>query len=364
LNNTSIGTTADDQGRFEFYVPAGRYDLVVSSVGFETYIKNLTPSELPELLTVELKYKSDEMEAVVIEPYDKNGWDNWGRFFLDNFIGNSYEGRNCTIRNTGVIRFRNSKKTNTLVVTASEPLIIENKALGYIIRYQLELFRYDFNTGYLVYAGYPYFIPMQGGEAKQRKWEKNRREVYEGSMLHFMRSVYRNNLTEEGFELHALKKIANEEKLRVKIASKANMKTESKDGQLVVSQINEDSARYYQKVLRQPNGTDLVGKEILSGDSIAYAIDSLTAGLAFDNYLLVSYKNKKAPREYYLNRIPPPGDAMVSQITLINGRPIAIQSNGSYYNPTDLLSLGYWAWSEKLGRMLPFDYKLMSNQRQ
>jgi hypothetical protein len=47
----------------------------------------------------------------------------------------------------------------------------------------------------------------------------------------------------------------------------------------------------------------------------------------------------------------------LSEITLINQRPIAIMSNGSFFLPNDLLSSGYWAWSEKIATMLPFDYK-------
>jgi hypothetical protein len=49
---------------------------------------------------------------------------------------------------------------------------------------------------------------------------------------------------------------------------------------------------------------------------------------------------------------------MMSQITLVNQEPIEIQANGSYYQPTNLLSLGYWGWSEKIATMLPFDYQL------
>jgi hypothetical protein len=93
----------------------------------------------------------------------------------------------------------------------------------------------------------------------------------------------------------------------------------------------------------------------LTGDSIAYAIDSITAGMDFKNYLLVTYKKKFAPKEF-LQQFPKAGGAMMSQITLINQKPIEIHANGSYFNPVDLLSTGYWAWSEKAATMLPSDY--------
>ena len=52
---------------------------------------------------------------------------------------------------------------------------------------------------------------------------------------------------------------------------------------------------------------------------------------------------------------------MMSQIYLINNKPIEIEPNGSYYEPSDLATLGYWAWSEKIATMLPFDYVPIGN---
>ena len=99
----------------------------------------------------------------------------------------------------------------------------------------------------------------------------------------------------------------------------------------------------------------MIGRNILAGDSIAYAVDSITAGLNFKDYLLVIYKNKVAPIEYP-QQFPKSSAAMMSQLILINNKPIEIQANGSYHNSVDLMSSGYWAWSEKIAMMLPFDY--------
>ena len=67
------------------------------------------------------------------------------------------------------------------------------------------------------------------------------------------------------------------------------------------------------------------------------------------------YKNKVTPPEYR-RYYPDNSAAMLSEIILINGQAVEIQANGSYYQPLDLLSLGYWSWSEKIATMLPFDY--------
>ncbi len=357
LNNTSLGTRANEQGRFELYIPAGKFDLIVSSIGYETFNKTITAGDVQDFITVKLKLKVKELETVVVEPYEKEGWQKWGTFFLENFIGTSSYSNQCRIKNNKVIKFRNSKKNNELTAYASEPLIIENKALGYTIHYQLEAFSYNFKTHFLFYEGYPFFEPMKGNATKQMKWEKKRSETYYGSIMHFMRSVYQNTILQEGFEIHALQKIPNLEKRRVKAAYERNLKrTETSNGTLIVGPINKDSDEYYNRILKQEDYTDVVDKNILPGDSIAYGVDSMTAGLDFPNYLLVIYKNKTAAPEYR-QRYPQSGTAIVSQIFLPNQKPIEIQLNGSYYDPADLVSSGYWAWSEKIATMLPFDYK-------
>lgn len=356
LNTTSVGTMTDAQGNFTLPLPSGKYELIVSSVGYETYNQTINTNELSDFITIKLRIKSALMQTVVVEPYEKDGWKKWGQFFLENFIGTSANAKNCPIKNTGAIHFRHSKKTNELLAFADEPLIIENKALGYTIRYQLESFSYNFKSHYLLYTGYPFFQQMKGGSAKQKRWEKNRSEAYFGSLMHFMRAVYRNKIVEEGFEVRSLEKIPNTEKQRVRAAYSSNKQSvKSASGVITVTTINKDTSDYYDRILRQEDYKDVIGRNLLSGDSVAYAVDSVTAALEFKNYLLVIYKNMVAPAEYR-QQFPKASAAMMSEIILINQQPIEIQGNGSYYNPVDLMSSGYWAWSEKIAMMLPYDY--------
>ena len=44
---------------------------------------------------------------------------------------------------------------------------------------------------------------------------------------------------------------------------------------------------------------------------------------------------------------------MTSELVLINRRPIEIEWNGSYYDTTDLLVLGYWTWAPKVREHTP-----------
>jgi hypothetical protein len=353
LNNTSVGTTANEEGKFELYIPAGRYDLIVSSIGYSTHNQSVNATDIADFITIKMKVKAPELEAVIIEPFEKDGWQKWGKWFTENFIGTSEYGRDTRIVNPEVLKFRNSKKNNELTVIAIAPLTIENKALGYRLTYQLENFTYSFKTRYLLYAGYPFFENINGSDRKKRGWEKAREEVYYGSMLQFMRAVYRNRIKEEGFEVRRLKKVSNAEKQRVRMVYRTSVRADE-NGRMV-SAVNRDSSAYYNNVMSQEDFQRVIGEDILPGDSIAYAADSTVAGLYFDDYLLVIYKNKSVPSEFK-QVFPKSSNAVMSEITLINGLPIKVYANGSYYNPEDLLSTGYWAWWEKIGTMLPFDY--------
>ncbi|RYZ31002.1 MAG: hypothetical protein EOO10_00790 [Chitinophagaceae bacterium] len=353
LNNTSVGTTANEEGKFELYIPAGRYDLIVSSIGYSTHNQSINSSDATDFITIKMKVKAPELEAVIIEPFEKDGWQKWGKWFNENFLGTSEYGRDTRIVNPEVLKFRNSKKNNQLTVIAIAPLTIENKALGYRLTYQLETFNYNFKSGYLLYAGYPFFENMTGSDRKKRGWEKAREDVYYGSMLQFMRAIYRNRVKEEGFEVRRMKKVPNAEKQRVRMVYRTSVRADE-NGRMI-SAVSRDSSAYYSHVMSQEDFKRVIGQDILPGDSIAYAYDSTVAGLYFDDLLLVIYKNKSVPSEFK-QLFPKGGNAVMSEITLINGQPIQIYANGSYFNPEDLLSSGYWGWWEKMGTMLPFDY--------
>jgi hypothetical protein len=363
LANSSVGTVTDEKGKFRITnFPAGRYDLVVSCIGYSPQSISLNTSQLPASLSVALKPKVEELQEVVVEPYEKNGWEKWGQFFMDNFIGTHAFAKSCSFRNSKIVKFRFSKKKNTLEAFADDQLVIENKALGYLLKFDLVSFEYNFSTHILIYRGYPFFteLPTKRERLKKR-WERNRQEVYEGSVMHFMRSLYRNRLLENHFEVRRLIKISPEEKARVRSIYLGRMtgnNAGARNGQGIGSTPRPDSMNYYRMVLNQPESLNILVNTLLPGDSIAYGIDSTTAGLRFPGYLQVVYPSRKTPPEYkpYL----PKGveyTLQTSEIYMRTDEPIAVLANGSYFPPVDLITVGYWGWSEKICTLLPSDYK-------
>ena len=345
VSGTSNGVKTNEQGEFSLWIPNGKYNLVVISTGYKTYNKAIHTNELPDSITISLNIKPNQKIK-----YDRNVWANWGETFFNNLIGSSTAAQNCKIKNHKALHFL-AQENNEISVTADEPLVIENKALGYTITFQLEFFRYNVSTGYCTYLGFPFFQSMQGSANIQEKWNKKRTEAYEGSMMHFMRSVYLNRINEEGFEVRRLQKVRNTAWLE----SNQHYINDSDIQKNPMSSEGKKMQSLYDQILNPDDYKEIIGTSLI-GDSIAYAIDKTTAGLNFDNFLLILFKKKESPAEYQIlyNQT-----GMMSQIILINQKPIEISGNGSYYAPADLLFLGYWEWSERIGNMLPFDYNLI-----
>ncbi|MFN9856153.1 MAG: carboxypeptidase-like regulatory domain-containing protein [Bacteroidota bacterium] len=396
LSNTMISATSNEDGSFTLAtIPSGRYELVVSCIGYRTKRIEISSAALPENLTIQLEPVVKELEEVVVRNYDKEGWSKWGTFFLQQFIGITPFSADVDLINPEVIKFIHDKTTNTINAFSFQPLIIKNNALGYELYYELEQFEFNFSSKMLLFKGFPLFKEMTPKRASQaRKWKDNRKDAYLGSMMHFFRALYRNQLLENGFEVRSLIEVTNEEKVRVKnlLSSryKSNINKVPNDPILpdtIRFSNTEDSMSYYQQVMRMPDKSDFVNKGILPGDSIAYSIDSVTVGMYFDHFLQVRYPSKKMPgviadaiRGYPpkfvggpasfnelangyaardLNRMGVTNKMdMVSKVKLINNNQIVVLSNGSFFDAANLISYGYWAFWERISTLLPLDYRL------
>jgi hypothetical protein len=322
LSNTSVGTISKEDGSFTIEpFPAGRYDLVVTILGYETYTIALNSTQLPDNLIISLQPKANVLQEVIVGNYDKNGWNKWGDFFMEMLIGKTPNALDCKLLNKNAVKFRYNKKENILTAFADEPLKIVNNALGFDLTYELLGFEYNYKSRVFFYQGFPLFKEKQPRNNRQKsRWILNRNETFEGSLMHFMRALYRNNLQKDGFELRRI------------IKQKTTNTSITINGQHPVQEMDV-----------------LIDIPIL-GDSIAFAIDSTTAGIQFKDYLQVVYKNKKVQI----------GAPIISRLVMPDStKVVAILANGSYFQGKDLLTAGYWAWSEKLSNLLPLEFKYL-----
>ncbi|MEO5562279.1 MAG: carboxypeptidase-like regulatory domain-containing protein, partial [Chitinophagaceae bacterium] len=304
VSGTSVGTSSDQSGKFQLNdVPAGRYDLIISSIGYETNVFGFTTEQLPLRVKVEMAIKVKELPNVIVEPSVEEGWDKWGQTFRDYFIGYTPNAMNCDIKNEKAIRFRFYKKSNRVIAYCDEPVLIENKALGYTIHYQLEDFEVDFKGGASRFAGYPFFEDMdKGRKGLQRRWQRARDKAFYGSMMHFMRCLYNDSLLESGYEVRRMKRVQNEGKERVRKLYRQRFAADSvspKPGtQFFSDRYSNDSTEYYERILRQPDYQDFYSKDNLTADSLIVEEKDGYKALYFIYYLSVMYKNAKEDKAF------------------------------------------------------------------
>ncbi len=307
--NTTFGVITNADGEFSLRLPNGGYDLVVSFTGYQSEQQRITGAREDLVIALNTKDKSMEAVAVVGSNEVPDGLAKYGNFFKEQFLGGTANAAACSILNPEALRFFYSKKRNRLKVLAKEDLQIENKALGYRIRYQLDSLSYEYNTEISTFSGYPFFEMMAGTPAEEAVWKQNRAKAYRGSKLHFMRSWYNKTIAEEGFALE-----------KVKGEGKGFDATQLPD--------------YY--------------------DSSFYQLDSGTVSIALTGRYRVIYR-KEMPDAKFVSfyKLPPHIRVQLSVVDILDE--FLIEANGYWYEQTDLVNTGYWSY-EKMAEAVPYDY--------
>jgi hypothetical protein len=201
ISGSELITACDDEGRFKFtQLDAGNYHIIVTMVGFTPFSQALVIQNKSEDISIKLNVKEIELAQVNIG--GKDHWDSYFKAFKQLFLGKSKNGKACVIMNPRIINF--STKKGILFADANDFLIIENPRLGYRVKYLLKSFGYDSSSGITLYTGDASFEPMQGSPRMQGEWNKNRFEAYQGSLMHFLRSVYQNRVLKEGFIINPI----------------------------------------------------------------------------------------------------------------------------------------------------------------
>jgi CarboxypepD_reg-like domain len=314
--NTTLGTVTDNEGNFKLILPNGGYDLIISFTGYKTENRRITSSEANEKIIFKLKEKEKELESVAVVSTNevKDGFAKYGQFFTNEFIGKSANSKQCNIQNPDVLHFFFSKKKNRLKITATEPLIIKNNALGYNIKYELDSFTHEYKTEVSTYSGYPLFENIQSDSAQMQQWQTARRDAYKGSILHFMRSVYNKNMAEQEFEMQFIVKVyGKDEGIKVK------------DIYAAINYSKDDSTQTVEII---PNQNEVAILFLGAKPSLAFLAENPAESKDFKLSVL-SFKPKES---------------------------IIIEQNGYFYDQNDVTISGYWAW-DKVAEMLPYDYE-------
>lgn len=308
--NTTLGTTSNSDGEFSLQLKSGGYELIFSFTGYRNEEVRITENKNQQLEILMVKEDKSLGEVVLQSSNEvKNGWEKYGDFFIDHFIGATPFSKECLIQNKDVVKFYYYRRSDRLKVLATEPLIISNNALGYNLRYQLDSFVYYYKTDLSSYRGTCFFTEQLGTVSQAMTWKANREKAYFGSRMHFMRSYYDSTLKESGFTISSI----NDDKKTFGLLTNP----------------------YHKKYFSIPDSTDEVEVYFPDKISVAYV--------------------KAIPEDTYLKQFNLPMDVgvQVSYIDVL--KPIAIKENGYYYDQKNWINQGYWSW-KNLADLLPYDY--------
>lgn len=295
LNNTTLGCATDENGDYSIpKIPLGTYSLVASMMGYELEIRQIKLTE-SDIRTFEfnLHPKVVEGDSVTVTAKYPHQWKRNLKKFKKLFLGTTSYARKCRIENPEVLDFTYDRRTWKFKAFAINPLIIENRALGYRVKYILMDFERRGRI-HLNYKGLAFFEELKPETEKESKrWKKNRVKVFKGSTRHFYAALFNNRLREEGFR-----------------ASNVS---------------NTYNLGPHQTI------TVIISKDFLSPGNFTFE-----KYLSFDGYLKVDW------------RITTSWLYMRADSTTVN-------ASGLLYDPYDVQTGGYWA-GERLAVKLPWDF--------
>lgn len=334
---TSKGTTTMPDGGFtidakgNFSIP-----LVISFIGYK--VKTISIYELEKYPIIGLEKDNLQLDEVEV----KSGKSDWPRnrmlqVFKEEFLGRSTNAQACKIKNEDDIYLFYNEDMQTLHARSQKPLIIENKLLGYTIYYSLEYFRKS-EKG-IQFKGFSRFEEIEfKNDRQKRNIESQRIDAYLGSIMHFMRYLYNNNISDPDtvYDIGHTSKtdyflqgniLVITEKVQKNFYDPENMDTIQVG---LPPEINEESI-FNQFHLHDSTGNYLTIKPVLRDENN-------TRKLCYKGRIGVIYYPK-----FTTTYLVPKSDC------------IEISENG-YYDPEKIGWIGSMA-KKRVGDLLPFDYK-------
>lgn len=195
FNGTYTGTSANESG--EFYLSVNENNprpITATSVGY--FSMTLYDYKKDSLMFILLEPRIYNIGEVIIRPDDMPRSAK-EKIFREVFLGKSYNASRCTIENMEDIALVYNDRNNSLAAYCEKPIIIQNNALKYTIRYFLDQFISSEDSSFMSGTFYFTEIPYR----HTRLVTDRRKNTYLGSRMHFIRSLWENRLNEEGFAL-------------------------------------------------------------------------------------------------------------------------------------------------------------------
>ena len=320
VNNTTKGTITNNNGDFELgpFDP-GRYEVVASYVGYDPLLYSAEIKTQGIRIIFKLEKKEETLREVLVLTSETR------KKYLDIFkkyvLGLSVAADRCEIKNIEEVQFASGETKDEIIAYTEKALMIQNPELGYTIHFDLVEFYYNKATTASYFFGYSRFVDWGKDEHTKKKWVRKRRQTYEGSTVHFFRSLVNKELAKEGFTVYQL---TNTKKYLSTFAEQME------------SKINEDSMiRVYPDSVYR-----IYELRLNDGWRIKYS----------KNTELKMDINKKV----FLSKQPSTGTLTGLRL---REAPALINDRGIILTPIRVFYDDIWAY-ERLANMLPEDYEV------
>lgn len=346
IDGTKTGTVSKDDGSFSLSVSGNPGNVVFQKDDYTTFttaVSAVINKNLKVVLT-----KTNAIEEIRLVPYTSEAYRNYINYFLDTFIGSDRD--RVTIKNQKTLKFSYDKKNNFLKVKAPNTLIIENKNLGYEIQYNLISYSLDLNSNTVNYTGTSFFKETKNTD----KTKLNRMNAYDGSLLHFFRSIYNHTISEEKFIVNHVVKMPNpkyptEEELKLLEDFKQIIRSSTMVK--IPENITDISQR---KNSQKPYALAIVKTLIPDSDYVTRKDGKVI--FSFKDILQINYQKyfyEINGKEFIKSKYP----VTLSSFLHPEGELFEVSKEGNITNPDQLINEGDFS-KNKIENMLPLDYQL------
>ena len=253
LSGYQIGAVADNEGRYLISnLQAGSYVVLVQIMGYLPASINVIINDKSIVADIVLTQNTRQLQEVVIRA-DRNR-SQYLRIFKESFIGTSANAEKTKIINPDVIRFDYDAESKSLQASAEEFIVMENKALGYRIKYLLKYFKKDDRLNLITYFGNPSFEDLAKSTSKPRQHKQKRDEAYYGSSQHFLTSLFNSTSRKEGFTIYKMEKIPTPFKLPdTVIDERIKFYTQLASRGIRIISHDQDSLKYFSQMKLSPD---------------------------------------------------------------------------------------------------------------
>lgn len=359
VSGYKMATSTDNTGKFVLpKLAPGTYDILVQMIGYQPYKQKIVISDKSVTITVALKEDTTSLSEIVVKA-DFNRPD-YVKLFIEMFIGKTPNSAQCELLNPNVLIFKYDREKEVLSARADELLVVENRALGYKIKYLLEGFEFNRKAKISYFVGQPFFEETEGTAAKRKRWIKSREIAYYGSRQHFLKSLFTNTTTQEGYIINKVYKTPNPKKIPDSIIN-ANIKRLTEQTRKVtrVYELGFDSVAYWIRQRDEFPPLNNFDTATVKVDTLVKVYDKDMKIMTYKDALLVMYTKERETNSYFSsgNWQERPKGVPNYQVSIIDrtGPKILFYPNGSLPDPKSTLYQGYWAY-ERIGDMLPLDY--------